>query len=417
MQMSTWAATDQGRVRKQNEDHYRIAPDLGLIAVADGMGGFERGEVASELACSVLRETLMEFRTTLSNYAQDSSVENRVAVLDLLEFAFQKACAEVHAAADAFAAGGRMGTTLDALIVINKTAFLAHVGDGRIYLLRNEEIHQLTDDHSLVAEQVRAGTLTPEQAKTSKNRSVITRALGPFPSVKVDTLDFQLDSGDRFVLCTDGLYRYIDVEGLANLLRSHRGQDATSMLIDTANRGGGKDNITVVLSEIDPKPSEEDTLPQSSRMDALRKVELFATCTYRELMAIRRRASTRSFGAGQLIFHEGELGRECYFIESGHVKIEKDGMHLTTLGPGSSFGEMSFLDIPRRSATAITATPVSLLILHRDSFIQLMKQDAELGAKISWQLLKKMSRIIRLSNEHLADEFSTFNDDTLEIPT
>lgn len=412
MRLESWAATDQGRTRKNNEDHYYLAPELGLMAVADGMGGFDRGEVASELACSVLRETISAQRATLDAFGEHPSPEKRLAVLDLLQAAIQKACAQVHSAASALSSSGRMGTTLDVVLIIKQTAFIAHVGDGRIYLCRKGEVHQLTDDHSLIAEQLREGSITPEQARRARNRSVITRALGAFPSVLVDTLDFQLDAGDSLIICSDGLHRYIGPRELGFTLEESSAQTAATALIELANSRGGRDNITVVICNTRPDLAEEEpSLLNASRMDALRKVDLLASCTYKELMAIRLITSVRKLPAGHVLFKDGDPGRECFFIEQGEVRIEKDGHLLSLLGPGSAFGEMSFLDFPRRSATAIITSDASLLTMHRDRFIQLLKQDAELGVKLSWQLLKKLSSIIRKTNEQLVAESTTMLDE------
>ena len=408
MKLITWAATDIGRRRKENEDSFLLAPELGLVAVADGMGGFERGDVASQLACEVLKESITGHRAVLDAYRNAPNPESREAVLDLLQEAVQQACQQVHDAAAAMASGGRMGTTIDALIIIGNTAFIAHVGDGRIYLFRGREIHQLTEDHTLVAEQLKEGVITPEQARHATNRSVITRALGAFAKVLVDTLHFELDVDDRLLLCSDGLHRYIGPRELSfGLIEGINENTATAMVAD-ANSRGGRDNITVVVCSLkEDTTAESDVLPNRERMDALRRVDLFATCTYRELMEICQVAEQRSVHTGAVLFQEGEPGLECFFIQKGRVRIEKEGTLLTTLGPSAYFGEMSFLDFPRRSATAIIEDDTEFLVLHRDRFLLLMKLDANLSAKLSWQLLKKLSRIVRISNTRLAAESIT----------
>ncbi|MEL6344666.1 MAG: cyclic nucleotide-binding domain-containing protein [Myxococcota bacterium] len=410
MRLASWAATDQGRRRKNNEDYYLVAPELSLVAVADGMGGFERGDVASQLACNVLKETLSAHTDVIEAYRRNQGEAQLNAVMALLQNAVQRACSEVHDAASALAAGGRMGTTLDVVLVIGATAFLAHVGDGRVYLVREGEAHQLTEDHTLVNEQLKEGVITQEEARRARNRSVITRALGAFPSVLVDTLHFALDPDDVLILCSDGLHRYVGSRELGFTVGEELSDRAASELIDLANQRGGRDNITVVICGM-RDPDEERSLLNSARMDALRKADLLSTCTYRELMEICEGAEQRKFSAGKILFTEGEVGRECFFIEKGEIRIEKDGVLLTTLGAGASFGEMSFLDFPHRSATARAGSDASVLVLHRDRFLQLMRQDADLGAKISWQLLKKLSRIIRTTNEQLVAESVPLEDE------
>ena len=145
MRPMTWAATDIGRRRKENEDSFLLEPELGLVVVADGMGGFERGDVASQLASEVLKESMVAGRSVIDAHRTLPTEQTRADVLELLQASVQNACRQVHDAASALASGGRMGTTIDVLLVVGSTAFIAHVGDGRIFLFRGREIHQLKD--------------------------------------------------------------------------------------------------------------------------------------------------------------------------------------------------------------------------------------------------------------------------------
>ena len=405
MRPITWAASDIGRRRKENEDSFLLAPELGLVVVADGMGGFERGDVASQLASEVLKESVAAGREVLEAYRSAPSEQTRSSVTELLQESVQHACRQVHEAASALASGGRMGTTIDVLLVVGSTAFIAHVGDGRIFLFRGREIHQLTEDHTLVAEQLKEGIITPEQARHAPNRSVITRALGAFPRVLVDTLHFELDVDDKLLLCSDGLHRYIGPRELSFSMIAGLSEDTVTALVAEANGRGGRDNITVVVCALQKDDAvAPDVLPNRERMEALRRTDLFSACTYRELMAVCQVAERRSVAAGTTLFHEDDPGLECFFIQKGRVRIEKAGMVLTTLSAGTYFGEMSILDFSRRSATAVVEEDTEFLVLHRDRFLLLMKLDANLSAKLSWQLLKKLSRIIRTSNARLTSE-------------
>lgn len=411
MQLQSWAATDVGQTRKVNEDSYLLAPDLGLVAVADGMGGFQRGDVASGLACNVLKETVASHRELLDLYRRNPTEAARGSVRSMLEMAFQRACEEIHEASTAIAGeGGRMGTTLDALLVIGTTAFIAHVGDSRIYLLRGSEAHQLTEDHSLVQQQLREGLITPEEAKKARFKNVITRALGAFPSVLVDSLTFELDRGDRIVLCSDGLHRYLGHRELAFLLTSHGGDEAVQKMVDLSNQRGGRDNITVVVASADAAAADEFVLPVRAHMEVLRRVDLFQYCTYRELMSICQIAQQRSVAKGTKIFREGDVGREAWFIQSGTVGIQKNNTQLALLRPGDYFGELSFFDSPHRSADAIALEDGQFLVIDRNSFLQLMKQDSDLAAKLMWQLLQKLTRLVRASNDRIVAETITLDD-------
>ena len=186
IQIEAWATSDVGRVRKHNEDAYLIDHDLGLYVVCDGMGGFKRGEVASGLACEVVRESIKAGRRTLELHAQQRSTSTTTAVRALLQNAVQRACEEIYQASTALTGdGGRMGTTLDAVLVVGTHAFTAHVGDGRIYLVRGNEAHQVTEDHSLIQQQIKEGLITPEQARRAlaplalvRRRPLVTRVIG-----------------------------------------------------------------------------------------------------------------------------------------------------------------------------------------------------------------------------------------------
>jgi serine/threonine protein phosphatase PrpC len=418
MQFVSWGATDVGQKRTVNEDAFLLERDLGLAAVADGMGGLHRGDVAAQLAVNVLKEVITANRSTIELYRRAPSDGTRAAVRAMLEDAFQRACEEVYQAAIAITGeGGRMGTTLDAFLIIGHTAFIAHVGDGRTYLQRGREVHQITEDHSLVAEKVRDGLLTAEAAKKAKFKNVITRALGVFPSVLVDTLHFELDPGDRLLMCSDGLYRYIGLREVGFTLMGEVLPATAAELVRIANERGGRDNITAVVLAVPELGGAERTVPATEQMDVLRKCGLFQYCTYRELMQVCQISQQRDIEDGAVLFREGDAGRECFIVVYGRIDIEVSGAVLATMRPSDYFGEMSFLDHPERSATARAAEDTRLLVIGKDAFLQLTKQDADLAVKLTWQLLRKLSRLVRQSNVRVVadsvgmDALSALTDD------
>jgi protein phosphatase len=227
--------THAGRRRLRNEDAFVCDPPL--FAVADGMGGAQAGELASSLATSALRER------------NDHDVGGEARVVELI----QEANRRVHQRALDDAALSGMGTTMTlALYEADGTVTIGHVGDSRAYVLRDGELRQLTDDHSLVAELVRRGELSPAEAEVHPQRSVITRALGTDPDVDVDAFPFAAQPGDVFLLCSDGLPTMVEAGAIEALVGQHRGdlREAAHALIATANHRGGEDNITAVLFEI-----------------------------------------------------------------------------------------------------------------------------------------------------------------------
>jgi protein phosphatase len=227
------AATDVGRVRTNNED--ALFTSDRLFAVADGMGGHQGGEVASTVALSTLDERFTE-----------PSTEGLVAAARIAnEAVFERAADDPELRG--------MGTTLVAIAPIADSDALAwiNVGDSRLYLLRDGALTQISEDHSLVQEAVRAGDLTPEEALVHPQRNIVTRALGIDPEVDVDGDQVDSFAGDRYVLCSDGLYEFVDDDRIAATLRRlDDPTEASSELVRLANEGGGRDNITVVVVDV-----------------------------------------------------------------------------------------------------------------------------------------------------------------------
>ncbi len=240
--LSFGARTDLGRIRENNEDKFEffvtddeetLARKGCLFAVADGMGGHSAGQIASELA----------LKTLIDHYYRDTTP----LLLESLRAGLQKANALIFDAARIVPDRSGMGTTLTALLIRGREAFVAHVGDSRCYMLRGGELTLLSEDHSWVAEQVRLGGLTEEEARFSPYRNVITRSLGTNPNVDVDLLELELEVGDRFLLCSDGITGDLSVDEIRGILALGSPSRAAWDLVDAALDKGGQDNATAVV--------------------------------------------------------------------------------------------------------------------------------------------------------------------------
>ncbi len=237
-----WGLSDIGQVREANEDHCLIDLELGLLLVCDGMGGHVGGATASRTAANAFRDAL-RVRVEAGGFWRTGP---RQAVAQ----AAASASMSVYDLAEEEPALSGMGTTLTALMVFDGTAHVAHVGDSRAYLMRDGRLRQLTEDHSLVQEQVRAGLLSENEARHSRLRNVITRSVGFNREVEVDQLSFPTRPGDTFLLCSDGLIGVVDDQTLAEIIDTTYLAKAVYVLVDLANAMGGDDNITVVLGHI-----------------------------------------------------------------------------------------------------------------------------------------------------------------------
>ena len=247
--------SDTGRVRENNEDSFRLAPELNLFVLSDGMGGQASGEVASRLAAQTVVEYCREAETNPSLAFVGPRIEGVSATSNRLASAIRVANQVVHSEAEKDETRQGMGATVVAVRLVGERLTLAHVGDSRAYRLRNGEVEQLTQDHSFVADQVRKGVMTPEEAGNSKLQSVLLRALGPDAEVEVDVTEELVMEGDTLLLCSDGLTRELSDSQIAAVLEEEEDeQGAADRLVDLANRAGGGDNITVIVLRFVPKP-------------------------------------------------------------------------------------------------------------------------------------------------------------------
>lgn len=239
MKLRAAGLTDVGKVRAHNEDHCAVLTEHGLFVVADGMGGQLAGEVASRMAVDILCEQLLCPNEDAP--FPDTAANRMVAAIRL-------ANRTIHTAGETNPDWKNMGTTVVAAEIADARLLVAHVGDSRCYLLRDRNILQLTEDHSLVAEQQRRGLISKEEAATSRMKNVITRAVGAFAEVNPDVHEVDLLAGDRVLLCSDGLSNMVaDEELLAVAARHDDPGDACAQMVAMANQRGGRDNITVIL--------------------------------------------------------------------------------------------------------------------------------------------------------------------------
>lgn len=251
MKISSFGKTDTGKTRKNNEDSYVVDDRRGLYAVADGIGGHEGGEVASRMAIQGLSQTVQEHLPGAGETPpHDIAVAEGDPITSALSRAFTLANTLIRQASDDNPALLHMGTTMTALLLRDKTAYLAHIGDSRAYRLRAGVLTQVTEDHTFVAEQMHAGLLTHEQAQKSPYRHVITRALGIDPELRVDHKVLDTRADDIVLLCTDGLTEMLDDETIRRILEDASPQEAAERLVREANDRGGVDNITVVVIQM-----------------------------------------------------------------------------------------------------------------------------------------------------------------------
>jgi PPM family protein phosphatase len=392
--------SDIGRRRKVNEDSFVMVPEIGLFAVADGMGGHSAGEVASKTAVEFVEAFLAQNAQIINDFAEDPTPDRGAAAARLVEQAVQGACAAIYnkAAKDVRLHG--MGTTFVCLVVAGERGIVAHVGDSRLFLARRGDLHVLTEDHTLIAEQIKAGELKPEDVGSSPFKGVLTRALGAHESVQVDTLVVDLLAGDRMLLCSDGLYNYFKDGELAERLAGSFEEALPADLITIANERGGRDNITAIVVGVEDSGAEE---PASiARIDALARIPLFEHLSYREQNELLALARTRTYPAGAVIVKQGEPGGDLFIVLEGEVSIEQHGLPIATVGVGGHIGEMGLVDAGPRSASVRAQTPIRAMVITRDDALGLMQREPTLAVKLLWAFVQVLSQRLRAANTELS---------------
>jgi serine/threonine protein phosphatase PrpC len=424
MELSFWAATDVGRKREHNEDNFLVDKKLSLFVVADGMGGHASGEVASHIAVHELRNAIEAKQDLIEGFLrQDNSVRSQ-EILSLLETAVQGAGAAIFARGKLEQEKRGMGTTISALLLVGDRGFVAHVGDSRIYLLRQAQVIQLTEDHSLINELIRRGKVTKDslgRSPYSAYKNAVTRAVGVYETVQVDTIDFDILPGDQFLVCSDGLHSYLDDEKIKEHFVSEEITVIPKQFIDLANEAGGQDNITAIALRVqaaDAAVSDTRAEELTRKIEVLKQMPLFRHLTYKEIMRVLNLTEVADYAVGDDIMKENETGDDLFILLRGKVRLHKDGAFITNLLPGSHLGEMALVDRTPRSVTATAEEPSRLLVLGRPEFYEIIRKDPPLSVKLLWSFVQVLTERLRkttadLSGARQEAEAADLTDDVL----
>lgn len=396
------AATDVGRVRDHNEDSHVVDAELGLHVVADGMGGHAFGEVASQLATRHVREYVAERRDRLEAFVAAGDDADPAPVRAVLGGALRAAAGAVWIEAQRDPERRGMGTTCSAVLVAGSRAFVAHVGDSRVYLVRDGRALQLTQDHTLLAQMLEDGQFPgAARAAACGFAGALVRAVGVCPDVEVDVFDVETVCGDAFLLCSDGLTRHVTDAELGSVV-AHDPEAAPARLIAIANDRGGLDNVTVICVSAGAAAASDGRRHElSSKTEAFRRIPLFRHLDDAQLFRVLAATQARSFEAGDVVITEGEPGDAMYVVLSGAVRVEKSGDVVARLGRGTHFGELALLDGAPRSATVVMDTDGRLLRLRREALEDLMSRTPEVAINVLRSFAATLSERLRTTTDAL----------------
>lgn len=386
--------TDVGRRRPHNEDTLLVDEPLGLYIVCDGMGGHASGEVASRMAADAFRAAAEERLPTLRAVANpDRALRDQA--LNAIRECVTLANRAVNDHANADAAHRGMGTTITAMFVYGERALIAHVGDSRLYLVRADQVHQVTTDHTILSEMVRAGRISYEEGRKRRQLNALTRAVGVYPNVEPEVLDIDVLPNDTFVLCSDGLHNYFEDFDLTTFLAHTESHLLAEELIAYANRKGGADNISVVCLQVRDGRETAQTQRLRLTLKTLREIPLFHYLSFAELLRVITVCEVKEIPAGQAVVTEGEAGDALYVVLEGEAIVSTGGVEVARLRAGRHFGEMALIDNRPRSASVQGATGLALIRIDRDNFYRVLREDSVMAVKLLWNFIQTLTGVIR----------------------
>jgi len=400
------ALSDRGLRREGNEDHYLIDESLGLHIVCDGMGGHAAGEIAAARAIEFAAKHVARHRSVIESAKE--TPDGYYRVLRVAEEAVQHASQKVHHLSHSSPEFAGMGTTLTMLMIVDDKAVMAHVGDSRLYLLRDSELHQLSTDHTLANEMYLAGGLTGAQAARSRFQHVLTRSVGQQEFVAVETLLFDLLSGDRFLICSDGLSNYFrETEPVTQFLKDNDILRQLHRLIDFAKQAGGADNITAVVVETLTDSDGEPSIDTQRKIEMLQSTFLCRRLTVRRLMHLLSIASTIHCAGGRELIAPGQQFAGFSLVLRGSIVSEDDDLGYE-YGPGDCFGETALVAPAKATSVLKSAEASQILFIQRNKFNKLTRRLPRLGNVLLHNLSRHLSKKVAA-----AEAQSSFNlDDT-----
>jgi len=398
MKFLSFSISDTGKKRKNNEDSFIERPDIGLYAVADGMGGERFGEVASAMAVECIEKYVRENSTVIDAFKYNGSKENRHQVLNMLADALRNANVKTYREAEDRDVDGKMGTTLTTLLTVGATGFMAHVGDSRLYMIRGTDITQLSTDHT-VANEYRMKYGESSEGFDPGFSSMLTRAVGVKEYVEPEKLTFTIVPEDRYMICSDGLHNYFedDLKNIEKLLidREHDPDDedkylssSVNSLLETAYSGGADDNVSILMLSAFGVTDEEVTGTRTllDEFEALRDIELFKNLDYKELLTVMENSEIRTYNRFDVVSRTSSTSKELFVILEGKVSALKGSKHIKSFVAGNHIGEVAFLTGEKPAFNLFVDKTSTFLVLKRDVFDKIITDNPSLGIKLLWQL-------------------------------
>ena len=389
------AVTHSGRRRKRNEDAVLQIPEVPFYAVADGSGDPR----AAEAALNVLRENMRHLATQVKAIGQNQKSATRLGLGAFFDDVFHDAGDRVSELGSELGTPD-LGAALLTATLADRFAYFAHVGNVRAYLLRDNELWQLTTDHTFAMTSLLKGDIDEDDYITSPFKYTLTQALGVSARMDVEFAEVWLKPGDVLLMCTDGLFRVVDDLKICEILATNPPRAAARSLVQAALDADTPDNISVVVFDLDHEESHH--ISTADIAETLRDVFLFRELTEADRMNIAPYFEEVFLDPGEVVCAEGEVGDSFYVVIEGEVKVTRKRTTLTTIGRGGNFGEIALVGTGRRTATVAATERTRLFELSAERFNQLMRSKPSMASRLVMPLLTRLGARVQDLTERLA---------------
>jgi len=394
-----------GNLRTDSQDVVAIDQALGVYILCDGMGGTARGDVAADIASKTCLQFIKQHSNTLSRVAKGDLPSLHLS--DLAQSAVQAANHAVYTYSQEHSESRGSGTTVALLITAGTSGACAHVGDSRVYAFRNNQLFQLTKDHSLAQDLIDQGVLDRKNLATFAFKHVLSRAVGLLPAVSVDTLHFDIIPGDKFLLTSDGISSTLSSTNVEEAMTISDPQKLLERLISQARAAHQEEDLSVITVEASAEASEQQahidrSAELSLKTTVLQEVFLFKALAPQNILRIVNASTVVSFKKGEVVVSQGEVDTSLFIILDGSFDIEIDGHQISAISRGNHFGEMAFLTSHPRSATVRAATDGKVLKIAADDFRAFIQAHPQDGVNMITALARELSDRLRQTNQFLA---------------
>jgi len=413
MQFVSSCITDIGKHRRNNEDWILDWSEKGLYVVADGMGGERYGEVASQIAVDTIEQSIVDNYALVQTFRLTRSNEAREKIRELLVRAVADANEAVRREAEKRDALGKMGTTLTALLLVDTVGFLLHIGDSRLYLIRNATMQQISTDHTVVADyQQKYGKVPSEVSKTLVN--TLTRAIGLERTVEAEITEIEVRPQDRFVLCTDGVYHVFSQDFVASLVHNLAvpGVDtfeekrfldhAVRTIVEEVYRNGAEDNLSVILVAV--RESNEETRNEERLRDVAgiaSSLPLFAHFNEAQMEQLVHASEVRSHERYEILSFPLRPEGEILIMVEGQLSVLRKSKQIDVLGPGSIIGEVAFFSERPVNYTLFVDKPATFLVIRRSTIEEFITEAPRAMAHFLWEVCRVMAEQILTTMSHV----------------